>query len=89
MDLLTITGLQLGSPEQRITAKSTSLCTQPLFCPSALISTQVCCVLMFLQYTDSSSEAKSSEIQLTQSQLVVSLLRISFTGFGEGAGKVA
>lgn len=33
VDLLTITGFQLESPEQRTTARSTSLRTQSLFCP--------------------------------------------------------
>lgn len=34
--------------------------------------TEVCCLLMFLEHTDSSSEAKSSEIQLKEPRLFVS-----------------
>lgn len=68
VDLLIITGLQAGSPEQTASAKSTSLCPlSVLFCLSALIKAQECCLFMFLQRADSSSEANSSDIQLEES----------------------
>ncbi len=79
-DLLIITGLHVVSSEQRSTTKSTSLCPQSLFCLSALIKAQVCCLLMFLQYTDSSSKAKTFQ---NSTEGAASLLHYGCTDFGQ------